>query len=120
METKHGETAKISTVKPESRLQALAADPRYEKHLKPNVITQSLRKGTLECAITQKKITVPVTLTEPGVHTYRVEVRFDSEKNGPISRVTVLSVYVGVGTPDQKQSVVTMVPVESKTKGIMR
>ena len=120
VKTKTGKVAKISTVHPESRLKALAADPRYEKQLKPNVITRSLRKGTLECAITQKEITVPVTLTEPGAHTYRVEVRFDSEKNGPISRITVLSVYVGVGTPDQKQSVVTMVPVESgKTKGMM-
>jgi hypothetical protein len=119
-EAKNREAVKIPPVQLESKLRALAADPRYEKQLKPNVITLSLGKGTLEYAIKQNEITFPVTLTEPGVHTYRVEVRFDSEKNGPISRISVVSVYVGPGVADQKQSVVTMVPDRSgKMKGMM-
>jgi hypothetical protein len=96
------EAVKTPPMQLESKLRALAADPRYEKQLRPNVITLSLGKGTLEYAIKQNEITFPVTLTVPGVHTYRVEVRFDSEKNGPISRVSVVSVFVGPGVADQK------------------
>ena len=118
---KKGECEKIpGTVQLEPKLRALEADPRFAEQLGLNVITQSLREGTLRCTIDQKGITLPVTLTEPGVHTYRIEVRFDTEKNGPISRVTLVSVYVGPGAADPERSVVTMIPTGSgKTNGLM-
>ena len=120
MKAKTRKDTKIPATQLESKLRALAADPRYEKQLRPNVITRSLGKGTLEYASRQNGITFPVTLTEPGVHTYRVEVRFDSEKNGPISRISMVSVYVTPGVADPKQSVVTILPTNEKNNQAKR
>jgi len=114
VKTTTGTMARISSsVQLESKIRALETDVRFTGQLKQKVITQSLREGTLECAIEQNAILFPVRLTEPGLHTFRVNIRFDSPKNGPISRVSLVSVYVSPGAADPERSTVTMIPVGS-------
>jgi thiol-disulfide isomerase/thioredoxin len=104
----------------ESKIKALSSDPRFMELVRQKVTSHSLRKGSLECNISGNALTFPVALTEPGMHTFRFDVRYISEQNGPISRVVLVSVYVHPGAADPKKSTVARIPFGSgRQKGVM-
>jgi hypothetical protein len=102
------------------KLKALSRDPEYREYLLPVRKTVSLKEGNLECRISDNEIILPVTLSEPGLKTYRIAVHFETEENGPISRLTMVSLHVGPGNVDPKRTRVNMVYVsKAKVKGVL-
>ena len=91
------------------KIESLSVDPRYQELLRPERKLCSLRKKEIECEISPERFIVPIALEKPGLHSFKVEVLCESEENGPIHRVDMVTVNVGPGKVDPKQTkVVTM------------
>lgn len=98
----------------EMKLEALASDPRMQKQLQPLRKSFSLKEGTLDCEITDEEIILPIRLTEPGLNSFRIAVHFESEKNGPISRVSMAAIHVSPGKAASGKSTVKLFRVSLK------
>lgn len=74
----------------------------------------SIMQNSLECKITYDHIVVPVLLQQPGLVSYKVTVNCGNQQTGPIYRTDMISVYVGAGTADPRQSKVSLVSLSDK------
>lgn len=100
----------------ELKLKALSVDPRFREWLLPVRKIFSLEEGTLDCRISDEDIIIPVSLTDPGLNTIRIKVDFETGDNGPISRISMVSVHVGHGKIDPQRSSIKAIPI-TKEKG---
>ena len=89
-----------------AKLKALEEDPRYERILRPRREQLSLRAGTLECSVDNQHIGIVLPLRTPGLHSYKITVECMSQKLGPVKRVSMISVYTGVGKLDPEMTLV--------------
>jgi peroxiredoxin len=104
----------------ELKLSALSRDQRFQERLLPIRKKFSLREGTLKCQITEKEIILPVSLTESGLNTFRIDIQYETKDNGPISRVAMVSVHVDPGKVESTLSNVSLIPVsKEKEKGAL-
>lgn len=101
----------------EVKLKVLASDPHFQKCLQPIRKKFSLKEGTLNCEITEKDIIIPVLLTAPGLNTFRIISYFETKKNGPIQRVTMVSIHVDLGKANPKRSIVKVIPISKEKMG---
>ena len=97
------------------KLKAMAADPTFAPRLRPMRQVQSLRKGTLRPEFGEQAITLHWALDQAGLHTFKVLVEAETPENGPVQRVSMVSVLVHPGAADPKHSVVT--PMEAALGG---
>lgn len=79
-----------------------------------------MKKGELDFKITDKTFLVPVVLNQPGLHSFKVSVHGENAAQGPINRTDVVSVIVGPGKADAKQSSVSFVEVTLREKALAR
>jgi hypothetical protein len=98
------------------KLEAMASDRRFSELLTPTRNELSLRKGSLQCKIGEEGLLVPVALEQSGLCSFKVTVHCDTEKNGPISRTDMVSVYVGPGKANPERTSVR--PAEISVKGL--
>jgi cytochrome c biogenesis protein CcmG/thiol:disulfide interchange protein DsbE len=104
----------------EIKLEVLASSPQFQKLLQPVRKKFSLKEGTLNCEITENDIIIPISLTAPGLNTFRVISYFETKKNGPIQRVTMVSIHVEPGKVNPKRSIVKVIPIlKDKRKGAL-
>ncbi len=98
------------------KLEAMAAEPRFIRHLTPLRQTLSLKEGGLECQIDEQGILLPVVLEQAGLHSFKVTVHSETPENGPIQRVGMVSVVVGSGEIDAEKTGVNLVEVATKER----
>lgn len=94
----------------ETKLKAIGADKRLSAQILPIRQRSSLREGTLDCKIAEGVGILPIALTQPGLHTFRVSVLYQNEEQGPVSRTSMISVHVHSGKADPRTSNVNCVP----------
>lgn len=110
-----GEETKRGRLDPLHRkLEALARDPRISNQLEPTIRTLSLRAGNLRCEIERNQILVPVTLNQPGLHTFRICVLAETAESGPLCRLSMASLHVGAGAADPRHTTVSLIPVTTE------
>jgi hypothetical protein len=76
----------------------------------------ALSKGEMSCSISEKGIVVPVTLKQAGLSSFKIRIQCETEKNGPISRVDMVSICVGPGKANPEQTVVGVIETSIKGK----
>jgi hypothetical protein len=96
------------------KLRAMEATPRFAELLIPTRKRFSLAKGSLECRISEGEITIPIALQQPGLHSFKLMVECETPENGPICRTDIVSVLVGAGHADPKNTNVTVVDATEK------
>ncbi len=115
--------SKISTKKvPKNllilKLKAMTSDPHFQKHLIPYTKHLSLLRGDLECKIEKEEIFIPIALEQPGLHSFKIKVRYESPENGPICRTDMISLIVGPGKADPEQTKINFIETSTdKLKG---
>ncbi|MFC2049636.1 VWA domain-containing protein [Chloroflexota bacterium] len=98
------------------KLKAITMHPHFKEILKPMRTRLSLQEGNLECKITEKGTLIPVVLTQPGLISLKVTTRCETPQNGPVSRTDLISVHVGPGKADPKQTTSSFIEMK-KAKG---
>ena len=115
--------SKISTKKvPKNllilKLKAMTSDPHFQKHLMPYTKQFSLQEGDLECKIEKEEIFIPITLEQPGLHSFKIKARYESPETGPICRTDMVSIIVGPGKADPEQTKTNFMEISTdKLKG---
>lgn len=103
-----------------SKIEAMASDPCFRERLTPSRDLLSLQKGDLECQIGEKEVVVPIALEQPGLHSFKVVIQFETPGSGPICRTDMVSVNVGPGKADSKLTGVTVMEFsKDKLKGAL-
>ena len=102
------------------KLEAMAADPAFAPHLKPLRQALSLREGTLKPVIGEPAIVIPYELGQAGLHTFKVMLETETPENGPVQRVSMVSVLVEPGAADPKTSLVVPVEVAMRSQKGLR
>ncbi len=97
------------------KLEAMQIDPDMQMYLKPERKIFSLKDGTLDCRITDKGITLPIDLVEPGLNNYRITAYFEDKECGPITRVGMVSINVDPGKVSPDYSIVKPIPMDHAT-----
>lgn len=102
------------------KLEAMALDPSLAQSLQPLRQVLTLRAGKLKPVIGEQSIVIPYLLGQAGLHTFKVRILTESPENGPIERVSMVSVLVEPGAADPKQSqVVPTEIVHGRQKGFL-
>lgn len=102
------------------KITAMSADKRFNTLMRPQRENLCMTNGELDCKIDNGNVLMPIELKQPGLHTFKVGVTCESEKNGPITRTVVASVIVGPGKVSTRKSKVAEVPFRLKNRqGVM-
>jgi hypothetical protein len=76
------------------KLQAMQLDPKWRKQLEVVRTRYSLSQGNLECKQSGKELVVQFPLKQTGLNSFKVLIRYETEKEGPIYRIEYISVHV--------------------------
>lgn len=98
------------------KVTAMQADARIRKLLRPVRKLNSLAGGDLKYTIEDNGAVVPIKLSQPGLHTFKVDAFCEVEGNGPVARIDVVSVMVGPGRPSKEQTVLRDLVVKDKDR----
>lgn len=100
------------------KVKAMASDPHFQKRLIPYTKQLSLQEGDLECKIENEEVIIQVALEQPGLHSFKIKVRYESPENGPIYRTDMVSIIVGPGKADPEQTKINFMEISTdKLKG---
>ncbi len=100
------------------KLNAMTSDPQFQKRLMPFTQRLSLQKGDFEFKIENKKTFIPIKLEQPGLHSFKITVRYEDPENGPICRTDMISIIVMPGKADPEQTKINFIePSTDKLKG---
>jgi len=100
------------------KLEAMSSDPLFQNRLKPVRNWHSMSKGEFTCLSEDKEIIIPITLERPGLHSLKVKIHCETPDNGPIRRTDMVTVNVGPGKIDPKQTKVSVMGISrEKIKG---
>jgi hypothetical protein len=97
------------------KIESMCSNRRFRGLLKVARTLTSLSKGEISCSISEKGIVVPVTLKQAGLSSFKIKIHYETEKNGPINRVDMVSVCVGPGKANPELTVVSI--IETLIKG---
>ncbi|MFX1488923.1 MAG: VWA domain-containing protein, partial [Promethearchaeota archaeon] len=90
------------------KVNAMTSDPQFQKRLIPSTRQISLKKGDLDYKIEEGEVFIPIPLKEPGLHSFKIIVRYESQELGPICRTDMVSIIVGPGKADPEQSIISI------------
>jgi len=101
------------------KLETMEVDQRFKKMIKPERKQLSFSKEKLKSYLKTEEIHIPIRLTQPGLHTFKVEIQADAPKGGPIQRVDLISVFVVPGHADPKHTqAITKEIAAGKMRGV--
>lgn len=98
------------------KVSAMQSDSRFRNMLRPVREFNSLASGDLKCTIEDKAAVMPIRLSRPGLHTFKVEVFCEVEGNGPVARTDVISVMVSPGKPSREHTMLKDLVVKDKDR----
>jgi hypothetical protein len=98
------------------KVLAMQSDSRFRNLLRPVRDVNSLASGDLKCTIEDKAVVVPIRLSRPGLHTFKVDVFCEVGNNGPVARTDVISVMVGPGRPSKEHTVLKDLVIKDKDR----
>lgn len=95
------------------KLNAMTSEPQFQKRLRPITNQLSIQEGNLEYNIENEETFIPITLEQPGLHSFKITVRYEDPENGPICRTDMVSIIVGPGKADPEKTKINF--MESST-----
>lgn len=100
----------------ENKIAAMQVDAKFRDLLRPVRSLKSLASGDLKCSIEDKSAVVPIKLSRPGLHTFKIDTFCEVEGNGPVARTDVVSVMVGPGRPSKEKTVLRDLVIKDKDR----